>query len=307
MKKIGVISPIVTPCSKKGEPDLEGVKSVCRYMIENGCQGIFVCGSTGRGPWFGRKDKVNICRAARSVLGSNNHLFAGCMAMGFQELLENARIMADSGATAAVITSPCYFNYNTDEIEYIFLKYADVSPLPVMLYDIPIFAGAKLDTGMITRLAKHNNIIGFKDSSADINRFNELITALTNVDNFYLIQGKEHLLAESLYAGASGLTVSLVHIDPKLFVTLYNDAIHRNIDRANHCQEQVTRIMKIFIECFQQRPEISTLFHCLNFIMKEKKICENILLEHEGQTPTWLIEKAKQTLSLLKNNSTPET
>ena len=44
MKQIGVVVPVVTPCSKDGQPDLDGVKSVCKYFIDTGCHGIFVLG-----------------------------------------------------------------------------------------------------------------------------------------------------------------------------------------------------------------------------------------------------------------------
>ena len=124
--------------------------------------------------------------------------------MGLPEMLENTQAMADAGAQGAVLTCPGYFSYNQQEIETIFLKFADISPLPVMIYDIPDFTGSKLEVGMITRLAAHENIVGFKDSSADFERFEELLTILKDVPDFYLIQGKEHIQAASLLAGSPG-------------------------------------------------------------------------------------------------------
>ena len=298
MKRLGLLVPIVTPCSKEGRPDLDGVQAVCKYFIDAGCHGIFVGGSTGRGPWFSRTDKAKICQAAKDQLGENTPLFAGCTATGLDEMLENAQGMADSGATAAVLTSPGYFNYNERELETIFLNFADKSPLPVMIYDIPAFTGAQLDTNMVSRLARHEKIIGFKDSSADMERFKELLSVLDGEKDFYLIQGKEHLLADSILNGASGLTVSLLHVDPRPFVALYHAAVEGKKDLANHYQKQIVQIMDLLVESFKQRPEISTLFHFLNYTLKKRGICENILLEHEGDCPDWLAEKAERALNI---------
>lgn len=298
MKQLGVLVPIVTPCSKAGEPDLNGVKSVCGDFIEKECHGIFVCGSTGRGPWFSRSDQAKICRAASDQVGSKIPLFAGCTGMGLPEMLENSAAMSDAGASGVVLTSPGYFNYSVSELETIFLKFADKSPLPVMIYDIPVFAGSKLNTDMIKRLAQHENVIGFKDSSADFERFKKLASELSNLPDFYLIQGKEHLIGEAILNGASGLTVSLVHINPGLFVNLYNAAVSGNSELVSGLQNSVTGIMTLVVKCFERRPEISTLFHFLNHAMKKRGVCNNILLEHEGECPGWIGEAADEAINI---------
>lgn len=300
MKQLGVLVPIVTPCSKSGEPNLNGVKAVCSDFLDKGCHGIFVCGSTGRGPWFSRNDRVQICGAAREQIGSNVPLFAGCHGMGLPEMLENSAAMSDAGASGVVLTSPGYFNYSVSELESIFLEFADKSPLPVMIYDIPVFAGGQLNTDMIKRLAQHENVIGFKDSSADFERFKKLASELSNLPDFYLIQGKEHLIGESILNGASGLTVSLMHINPELFVNLYNAAISGNSDAVSVFQKSVTEILALVVRCFEQRPEISTLFHFLNHAMRKRGISENILLKHEGECPEWISKTADEAMNIGK-------
>ena len=300
MKYFGVLVPVVTPCSKDGELDIDGLKAVCDEMLEAGCKGIFVAGSTGRGPWFGADDKARICRFVAEHIGPDVPLFAGCMASGLPGMLENARVMADNGAQNAVLTSPGYFNYNQQEIESIFLKFADDSPLPVMVYDIPVFAGSKLDTNMVKRLAKHEKVIGFKDSSADFERFEKLLSVLDGDSDFYLIQGKEHLLAKSILGGASGITVSLIHIDPRLFVALCQAAHSGDAELARRIQVEITKVMNIVKESFARRPEISTLMHIINYALKKRGVCDNVLLAHEGQCPGWIAEQAEKALEICK-------
>lgn len=155
MKDLGVLVPIVTPSTRPCDIDTAGLKSVCRYMLESGCQAFFVASSTGRGPWFSQADRAKVCSTVSVSIGSKTPLFAGCMASGLADMLENARLMADAGAHVVVLTARGYFGYSQHEVETIFLKSADTSPLPVMIYDIPAFTGMKLDTAMVSRIAQH--------------------------------------------------------------------------------------------------------------------------------------------------------
>jgi len=300
MKKLGILVPVVTPCNRKGAVDEDGLRAVCSDVLSAGCQSIFVAGSTGRGPWFSRDDRSRICRAAADLVGPDAILFGGCMGSGLTDMLENAQAMADSGARIAVVTAPGYFNYSQAEVEVVFRQFADRSPLPVMIYDIPVFAGMKLDLGVASRLATHENVIGFKDSSADLDRFRELARMLGHASRFYLLQGKEHLLADSLRAGASGFVVSLVQIDPRPFVALYRAVEAGDQQQADATQSRISDLLALVDGAFQRRPETSTLFHLLNQALRMRGVCENILLEHEGECPGWLEEAAQRALQIMQ-------
>ena len=168
LKAFGILVPLVTPCDRKGRIDKDGLRSVCSDMVQAGCEGIFIMGSTGRGPWYSRDQQAEACRTAADFLRADTPLFAGCMATGLDGMIENARAMADSGARVAVVTAPGYFHYNQAEVHYVFMKFADNSPLPVLIYDIPGFAGIKLQGEVVESLSRHGNIAGLKDSSADM-------------------------------------------------------------------------------------------------------------------------------------------
>lgn len=298
MKNLGILVPIVIPCSRDGKIDLSGFKGVCQEMLETGCDNIFIAGSTGRGPWFSRNDRVKICRAAADLVRGKSPVFAGCMASGLPEMLENAKTMADAGADIAVLTAPGYFNYSHPEIETIFREFADRSPLPVLVYDIPVFAGVKLDLNMVIRLSRHQNVIGFKDSSGDAERFRKMTRVFKELRDFYLLQGKEHLLWESLQAGASGFVVSLIHMDPRPFAALYAAARSGEAKTAEEMQKAITKVMQLIVKSFKRRPEVSTMFHFINFALRRRRVCDNILLEHEGDCPKWLAANAAEAVEI---------
>jgi dihydrodipicolinate synthase/N-acetylneuraminate lyase len=304
VKDLSILLPVVTPCSTKGQLDLDGLRSVCTDMVNSGCTSIFVLGSSGRGPWFSRESRARICRTVADLFGDRIPLLAGCMASGLPQMLENAGVMADAGADMVVVTAPGYFRYNNPELETIFWSFADQSPLPVVVYDIPGLAGSKLDTEMILHLARHENVVGFKDSSADFDRFKSLLQRVSCTENFSILQGKERFLADSLLAGASGFVVSLLQIDPRPFVSLSRAARAGEVDRAQRIQVEVSKVMDLLEESLKRRPETSTLFHFLNWCLRERGICDNILLEHERSCPDWLAENARGAFEILRNAAT---
>lgn len=302
MKDLGILVPIVTPCSKAGEPDLGGLRAVCDDMLTQGVNAIFVLGSTGRGPWFSRDAAAGICRTVAGHIPENTPLFAGCMDSGLSRMLENAHAMADVGAGVAVVTAPGYFGYGPAEVETIFLRFADASPLPVVVYDIPQFTNIKLGQDMVGRLADHGNIIGFKDSTADGDRFATLLQMLSGNDDFYLLQGKETLLADSLMAGGSGFVVSVLHIDPRPFVALLKAVRAGNEAQARKIQERITEMIMILAKSVGEQPQISTLFHMLNHALRKRGVCENIMLTHEGECPAIFAERADQMLAICEES-----
>jgi 4-hydroxy-tetrahydrodipicolinate synthase len=298
MKDLGPVVPIVTPCTPEGKIDLDGFRSVCNEMLEVGCRGIFVAGTTGRGPWFSLGERQKLCRTAADQIKSAVLLFAGCSSSGLPEMLENARAMADAGANIAVATVPSYFHYSQSEIEKIYLEFADACPLPVMVYDIPEFTNVKLANEMVLRLANHGNVIGFKDSSADYERFKGLLEALRDFPDFYLMQGKENLIADSLRLGASGFIVSLLHIDPRPFVGVYQAVRAGDDQLANSLQAEINKVIELVRETIERRPASSTLFHMLNYALRKRGICENILLDHDDDAPDWVIKNTQRTIDL---------
>lgn len=298
MKDLGPVVPIVTPCLPNGELDLDGFKNVCEEMLNAGCAGIFIAGSTGRGPWFHPKELQKLCRTAADQIKGRATLWAGCSSSGLPGMLENARSMADAGAQVAVATVPGYFRYDESEIEKIYLDFSAGSPLPVIVYDIPEFTNVKLANEMLLRLVARQNIIGFKDSSADFERFKGLANSLRSFPDFYLMQGKENLLADSLHIGASGFIVSLIHLEPAPFVNLYRAVRAGQEDVANAIQVEINKVIALIRETIEKRPESSTLFHMLNHALKQRGVSNNILLEHDGQSPAWVIDTAQRAIEI---------
>ncbi|MGB6122405.1 MAG: dihydrodipicolinate synthase family protein [Bacteroidota bacterium] len=298
MKYFGVLVPLVTPCSRSGDIDLRGVRAVCDDMLGAGSTGLFLMGSTGRGPWFGREDRARLCKAVTEHVGPDVPIFAGCMDNGLKQMVEHAKGAADAGAHFAVVTPPGYFQYEQHEIETILMRFADASPLKVLLYDVPVYTGSQLALDSITRLMRHGNIVGMKDSTADEGRLQEVLGVIRDAEGVYFLQGKEHLLATTMLSGGSGVVTTFSHFLPRPFVTLCGTALSGGKETAEAIQRQITRLYQLVVGCLEKRPGISTLFHMVNIALQRRSVCRNIMLEHEGECPGWLREETARAMEI---------
>jgi dihydrodipicolinate synthase/N-acetylneuraminate lyase len=172
------------------------------------------------------------------------------------------------------------------------------SSLPVLLYDVPVYTGTQLAVDSITRLLGHQNVVGLKDSTADAQRLQELLGAIGGIRGAWFLQGKEHLLAESVLSGGSGVITTFSHFAPRAYVALCEAARRGEGDRALAIQRHVTALYHLVTECLARRPAISTLYHMVNHALRRRGICQNILLTHEGPCPDWLKGKANEALEL---------
>ena len=107
-------------------------------------------------------------------------------------------------------------------------------------------------------------------------------------------------ITESLRRGASGFIVSVIHIAPHTFVELYRAVRSGRVSEADGIQSGIDRMMAVIFGSLRDRPESSTLFHLLNYALKDRGVCENILLDHDGEAPAWLLEKARQAIEMGK-------
>lgn len=117
-------------------------------------------------------------------------------------------------------------------------RVADASPIPVLLYSVPMFTGVTLEAPEIATLAEHPNIIGIKDSSGSVLRVGEILAL---VPNFLILVGSAGTLLPSLTVGARGAILALASSLPELCVAQYNLVREGQFDKAREQQKVLVR------------------------------------------------------------------
>ena len=173
-------------------------------------------------------------------------IYGGCCDSGLHRVLANAELMKKSGADVMVTTAPYYLSHTIEEAEADLEKVADRSPLPVIFYNIPEFVGYGLRPEWLETMAGHPNLVGYKDSSNDLNHHLEVLKR-TEKKDFSVLIGKELLLLEAFKAGAKGLVLSFANAFPEPFVELVNHAKASNWEAVAGCQERAAKIIEDFL------------------------------------------------------------
>jgi 4-hydroxy-2-oxoglutarate aldolase len=145
-------------------------------------------------------------------------------------VVQRARTAADAGADAVLVVSPHYYGKRMSEpaLEAHFTAVAEASPLPVLLYNIPVYAHLVLSPALVSRLAAHPNVIGMKDSAGDLPTLGQYLQS--QGERFRVLTGHGGTYASALAQGVSGGILAVALFAPALALGV-DDAARRG-DRA---------------------------------------------------------------------------
>jgi 4-hydroxy-2-oxoglutarate aldolase len=167
----GVIAPITTPFDPEtGDVAPVALRSMVRALLARGLQGIVVSGSTGEGPLLDDEEQVRLVEWLREVVPEDRWLIAGTGAESTRATVRATERAAAAGADAVLVRAPAYFGASLTQAALTghYLRIADVSPVPVVVYNIPKYTHVMLQDSVLRALAAHERVIGFKDSSGDL-------------------------------------------------------------------------------------------------------------------------------------------
>jgi len=207
----GILAPVVSPFDGRGDVDLDGFASNVRAHVSAGACGIVVTGSTGEAALLDDAERNALVSRARRELPDGCTLLAGTGAESTRATIARSRAAADRGADAVLVVAPHYYGeaMTPDALLSHYHQVADASPIPVLLYTIPKYMHFALPPEVVAQLARHENIVGMKDSSGDATLLARYLESQS--DSFHVLTGSGVLFGDALRMGAHGgiLAVSL--------------------------------------------------------------------------------------------------
>jgi len=203
----GVWSAAPTPFTVEGNVDFESIKKLTEHHVHLGIKGVFLCGTSGEGPWM----TLAMCR---EVVDATVKAAAGRLKVTVQvtdnsaaRILDNIAGFADSGVDAVIVAPPFFqINETQEYIKKIFLEVLDKSLLPVGFYHRGANSSVCVDAETVMQLMSHPNLIMVKDSCGDLNTMKKFVAHATTLDNPpLLLDGDEFNSVPYLKAGYDGL------------------------------------------------------------------------------------------------------
>ena len=214
-KMSGVIAAISTPIRDDGAPDLERATKLARFLLDNGCDGLNVLGTTGEATSFSLDERKSVMTAYKNAGLPMDRLMVGTGAAAVSDAVALTRHAADLGFAGALVLPPFYYKGVPDDglVAYIdaIVQATASKPVPLYLYHFPVQSGLPWHIDLIRRLLKtfSGKIVGLKDSSGDM----AYARAAAAIDpNFAVFPSTEAALLEArsgAFAGCISATANL--------------------------------------------------------------------------------------------------
>ena len=170
----GVIAAVATPIDQSGAPDLKRATDLARYLLDNGCDGLNVLGSTGEATSFSVDERKAVMSAYKTNGLPLDRLMVGTGAASVSDAITLTCHAAELGFGGVLVLPPFYYKGVTDDglADYIgaLVKATEASKLPIYLYHYPQLTGIHWNVPLIERLRRSfpSRIVGLKDSSGDM-------------------------------------------------------------------------------------------------------------------------------------------
>lgn len=220
---------MATPFTETGTLDLPGAAALARYLVENGNDGLVVCGSTGESSVLTDDERVEMWETVVSAVSVP--VIAGSTSNDTIHSVELTKRAESAGVSGILAVTPYYNRPAQSGIEAHFGAIARATSLPVILYDIPIRSGRKIATDTVRSLVKReSNIVGLKDATGDLASTARLLSLVP--DHFECYCGDDGLTLPLLSIGAVGLIGVASHWcggELKMMIDLFLDG---EIDEA---------------------------------------------------------------------------
>ncbi|MGW3403465.1 4-hydroxy-tetrahydrodipicolinate synthase [Streptomyces zhihengii] len=159
---------MVTPFTDDGALDTGGARKLAALLVDEGCDGLVLSGTTGESPTTTDAEKSALIRVVVEAVGDRVPVVAGVGTADTRHSVALARAAEEAGAAGVLAVTPYYSRPPQPAVEAHFRRIADGCGIPVMLYDIPGRTGTRIEPDTMLRLAGHPRIVAVKDCAYDL-------------------------------------------------------------------------------------------------------------------------------------------
>ena len=206
-----LVTAMVTPFDEQGAVDLALAGRLARHLVDEGSEGLVVCGTTGESPTLSWSEQLKMLEAVRQAVGPGVHVLAGTGSNCTREAVEATREAAAAGADGALVVVPYYNKPPQDGMEAHFRAIAQAAPeLPLMLYNIPGRTGCSMQPSSVARLMDCTNVVSFKAASGTTEEVSQLRQACGH--RLAIYSGDDALTLPMLSVGAVGVVSVASHV-----------------------------------------------------------------------------------------------
>lgn len=243
----GSLVAIVTPMHDDGSLDIQALRSLIDFHIDQHTDGIVIVGTTGESPTVNFDEHALLIKTTVEHSAGRVPVIAGTGANSTSEAIDLTRKAKELGADACLLVAP-YYNKPTQEGLYQhFRAVAEAVDIPQILYNVPGRTGCDLQNDTVLRLATIKNIVGIKDATGNIERGTDLLLRVPT--GFAVYSGDDASSLALLLLGGHGVISVTANAAPKLMHDMCAAALSGDIATARECNAKLFALhQKLFVE-----------------------------------------------------------
>jgi 4-hydroxy-tetrahydrodipicolinate synthase len=245
METTGCGTAIVTPFLADGSIDESALIALVNWQIDSGIDFLVACGSTGEAATLDEEEWLQVVRLVVEAAAGRVPVWAGCTHNSTRALVRQASLLRQVRGVSAVLSANPYYNKPSQEGQFQhFLALAQtVSPLPVVLYNVPGRTAANLEPATVGRLAAAaSNIQAIKEASGKLPQIAELVHTLPQ--GFKIFSGDDNLALAAIGIGAHGLISVAANEIPAETAGMIRAALNNNWADARELERRYAQLFE---------------------------------------------------------------
>jgi 4-hydroxy-tetrahydrodipicolinate synthase len=229
-----VITAIVTPFRADGAVDFDGFRELASFLVENGSDGLVVCGTTGESPTLSDAEKLDLFRVAVDEVGGRATVIAGAGTYDTAHSVRLTREATELGVDAILVVTPYYNKPPQRAIVRHFAEIAGATHLPVIAYNIPGRVVVNIEAATIAQLAEIDNVVAVKQAHGDPDEA-RFIAEETRLD---LYSGDDPNTFAFLELGGVGVVSVTAHLWGPQIAEMIRRHRHGDVEGARRLHEE---------------------------------------------------------------------
>lgn len=246
--KASFYTPVVTAFTEQGEIDVKGNQNIFEHLIKGGIEGVLILGSSGEFYTLSMEQKKAMIDMAIPYINHRMKVFIGTACDSVEDTVELGNYAMKAGADGVMVISPYYFVINDASIEAFYDEVAEKVDGPVYIYNFPARTGYDVKPEIVySLLKKHSNIVGLKDSVAEMGHTRKLINLCKkDFPEFQVYSGFDENLIHNIACGGAGCIGGLSNVYPEICRRWTDEVNAGNWEAASETQKVVDELMNFY-------------------------------------------------------------
>lgn len=243
MKNFGrILTAMVTPFHDDQSVNYEAAANLAKYLVANGSNGLVVTGSTGEAATLTSEEKLKLYATVLDAVGDKATVIAGTGSNDTRASIEITQAAEKIGVHGAMLVGP-YYNKPPQEGFYQHFKaIAEMTDLPIILYNVPGRTASNILPATIARLAEIKNIVAVKEASGNLEQVSEIIRVTPK--DFWVYSGDDSLTLPTLAVGGVGVISVAAHIVGNRMQEMITAFFNNDIQTAQAIQSELIPFFK---------------------------------------------------------------